>query len=55
MSKAIMPQLAIVLLLSFLIIGCEGGKPFDPPTAGEIPSGPGLFSGEDGEFKLYRK
>lgn len=44
-----------VLLLSLVILGCEGGKPFDPPTAGDIPPGPGLFSGKDGEFTLYRK
>ena len=34
------------------LAGCAG-QPFQPDTAGEIPQGPGVFSGEDGEFTIY--
>lgn len=35
---------------------CAVGKPFEQPTVvDEIPPGPGLFSGEDGEFVIYRR
>ena len=43
------------LLICFTLIvlaGCSG-KPFTPDTPGEIPSGPGVLSGEDGEFTIY--
>lgn len=30
-------------------------EPLEHPTPGEIPKGPGLFSGEDGEFVVLRK
>lgn len=42
-------------LLSIALLtlpGC-GGKPFDYTPSSEIPEGPGVFSGEDGEFTLY--
>jgi hypothetical protein len=42
--------LAIVLLLA----GCADFEPFDPPVAGEMNPGPGLFSGPDGVFVLSR-
>ncbi len=43
------------LLIGFTLIvlaGCAG-QPFEPDTVGEIPSGPGVLSGEDGEFTIY--
>ncbi len=42
---------AACLAVCFLFYGC-GGEPFqyDPPN--ELKPGPGLFSGEDGEFNL---
>lgn len=43
-------MLAIVLLLA----GCADFEPFDPPVAGEMNPGPGLFSGPDGVFVLSR-
>ncbi len=45
---------AIILALA-LLAACAKGEPFDPPRAGEIPAGQGLFSGDDGEFKLFRR
>jgi len=41
----------MVLLVSIMIMGVWScaGKPFDPPQAGEIPRGPGIFTtGTDG-------
>ncbi len=48
------PRLALLLVLGVLA-GCASGEPFDPPTADEIPPGPGLFTGKDGEFRLFRR
>ena len=38
-----------------ILFGCGGkGKPFDyKQTAGEMKEGPGLFTGEEGEFAIY--
>ena len=44
-----------VCLLSIALLtlpGC-GGKPFVYYPPSEIPEGPGVLSGEDGEFTLY--
>ena len=35
-----------------LMIGC-GGKSFEYESGNEIPSGGGVFSGNDGEFTVY--
>ena len=45
-----MRSLAVLLLLA----GCADLEPFDPPVAGEMRPGPGLFSGPDGVFVLSR-
>lgn len=42
---------AMILLVS----ACAHYEPFDPTPVADIPEGPGLFSGEDGEWVLYRK
>ena len=40
-------------LLIFALAGCNA-KPYDyEPTAGEMKPGPGVFTGESGELKLY--
>ena len=41
-------------LTCLLIAGCAG-KPFEPTKIDEIPPGPGLLSGDDGEFVIYRR
>jgi hypothetical protein len=46
-------HLALVLP-ALLIAGCADIEPFDPPVAGEMNPEPGLFSGLDGQFVLYR-
>ncbi len=42
---------ALVLLLA----ACAGMEPFEPPVAGELNAGPGLFSGPRGEFVILRR
>lgn len=44
----------LVLVALFAAAGC-GMQPYDPPNNREYPSGPGLFSGKDGDFVIYRK
>jgi len=46
--------LALVLLASILA-ACSGVEPFAYTEVHEIPPGPGLISGETGEFELYRR
>jgi len=47
----------MILVVALGLAAC-GGKPLHPSKykdpGGEIPPGPGLFSGEDGEFVLER-
>jgi|TARA_B100000315_G_scaffold232681_1_gene245114 hypothetical protein len=47
---------AILLVAATLAISACGGKPLHTSkwqdSADEIPPGPGLFSGEDGEFVI---
>ncbi len=45
----------IVALVALVLAACGGAKPFDyQPTADEMKPGGGLFSGDDGEFVIYR-
>jgi hypothetical protein len=37
-----------------MVMGCGPVKPFEPPIAGEIPDGPGLFTGSQGALVLSR-
>ena len=47
--------LAVFLLSVQPFTGCSQWKPFKAPVSDDIPEGPGLLSGEDGEFVIYRK
>jgi hypothetical protein len=47
-----MPRLWPITLVLFLLAGCAGMEPFEPPKAGDTPPGPGLFTGEKGEIVL---
>ena len=38
-----------------LVSACGNVKPFEPPVISAIPAGPGLLSGDDGEFTVFRK
>jgi len=44
-------RLAVALAFA-CCIGCAGWEDFDPPVQRDIQEGPGLFSGDDGEFAV---
>ncbi len=46
------PRLAAVAL-ALALAACAGAKPFEYHPTDEIPEGPGLFTGEDGEWVIY--
>ncbi len=50
-----MKQLILMVLASVVLAGCAHSQPYEYHRIDEIPEGPGLFSGEDGEFTIYRK
>lgn len=41
------------VVLAFLLAACVGAKPFEYHPIDEIPEGPGLVTGEDGEWVIY--
>jgi hypothetical protein len=43
------------LLVTLLAAGCAHMQPFEVQPADQIPPGPGLFSGDDGEFVIFRR
>ena len=45
----------LALLLCGLGLAACAGEPFDYVPGDAIRPGPGLFSGEDGEFVIYRR
>ena len=46
---------ALALALSAAqLAACADYKPFQPPNSSAIPEGPGLLSGEEGEWVLFR-
>ena len=54
------PRLAAVALpwalawaLALALAACAGAKPFEYHPIDEIPEGPGLVTGEDGEWVIY--
>ena len=51
MSKKTFIQQAGVFCVCLLLAGC-GGEPYTYQPDHELKPGPGLFSGEDGEFNL---
>ena len=51
MKKLLHFQQAGCFLACLLLAGC-GGEPYTYQPANELKPGPGLFSGEDGEFTL---
>ena len=42
----------VILLSLLLLLGGCGGEPYTYVPENELKPGPGLFSGEDGEFNL---
>ncbi len=47
------PRLVAALGALLLVTACAGVKPFEYTEIHEIQPGPGLLSGNDGEFVLY--
>lgn len=44
-----------LVVATLLLFGCGGGsQSFEYHAADDPPPGPGLFSGSDGTFKIYR-
>lgn len=54
-DRARVPRWLALLLLSGMLGACSGVEPFAYTEVHEIQPGPGLFSGEDGEFVIYRR
>ncbi|MDH3231371.1 MAG: hypothetical protein OEN55_16390 [Alphaproteobacteria bacterium] len=54
MCRAAMRLLAVAVLSAGLA-ACSGMQPYNFVAVDEIPPGPGLISGEAGEFVLYRR
>ena len=55
MAKASLRNGLIVVLVTLGLAACGKAKPFDYlPEADEMKPGHGLFSGENGEFTIFR-
>ncbi len=50
-----MARVAALAALLGLAVACDAITPVEYTATDEIPAGPGLLSGEDGEFTLYRR
>ena len=48
-------KLLIGLILSVALAACAHYEPFEPTPVADIPEGPGLFTGDDGKWTLYRR
>lgn len=48
-------DLLALAMLAGVLAACSGVQPFEYTEGHEIPPGPGLISGEVGEFELYRR
>lgn len=54
MMPAILARLTVVLLVSAGLLACTGEATRHTPHD-EVPEGPGLLSGEDGEFVIFER
>ena len=50
-----MARIAVMVAVVGLAAACAEITPFEYTATDEIQPGPGLLSGEDGEFTLYRR
>lgn len=48
-------RMAVLAAMVGWLAGCGQVTPVAYTPVDEIPAGPGLLSGEDGEFTLYRR
>jgi len=44
-----------ILAAALAALSACGGKPYEPPVAGEVKPGPGLFSGKTGGLQIIGK
>jgi hypothetical protein len=54
-ARDVTTRLALAVGGAALLLTACAAEPFDYTPADEIPPGPGLLSGEDGEFVIYRR
>jgi hypothetical protein len=47
------PGLLLVAIFMLGMEGCSAGKEYTYEPSSETPSGPGIFSGNDGVFTIY--
>jgi hypothetical protein len=52
--RDVIARLALAVGAALWLAACAA-EPFDYTPADEIPPGPGLLSGADGEFMIYRR
>ena len=45
----------LISLLALMVAACAAGEPFETIRIDDIPKGPGLLTGDDGEFVIYRQ
>jgi hypothetical protein len=50
-----MRHLQVCALIACLLLGGCGGDPYTYESNNELKTGPGLFSGEDGEIKIFEQ
>ena len=54
MSQRMIRVWCFIVVLAAAGLGACGGQPHHYTPVDEVAEGPGLFSGEDGEFVIYR-
>lgn len=47
-------RIVLLAAVAWLAAACAEITPVDYTSISDIPPGPGLFSGDDGEFTLFR-
>ena len=50
-----MRYLILIATLSLLLSNCAHYEPMEVHQTDDIPQGPGAFSGEEGEFVIFRR
>ena len=52
---ALLLRVAVLIMSLGLATACSNVEPFEYTPANEMKPGPGLLSGEDGEFTLFSR
>ena len=48
-------SITLALATMLFVTACADMEPFEAPITSDIPEGPGLFTGEDGEAVIFRR